>query len=339
MAATVWKGHLSFGLVSIPVRLIRAARAQRVPLRQLYRPREQAVAEPAPRVSRFGAAGSSAAEPEEEPRTWQAPAAEFLPSSLPEIAPVKRVYQPASYERADSEEPIESIPNADLVKGFEPAKGQFVVIDEQELRQIAPKTSTEVEILEFVRFSEIDPVYLETSYFVVPEPSGEKAYSLLFGAMKDEGYAAIANVSMHRRDHVLIVRAGRTGLVAHTMFYADEVRTLDEFHADVNLASQKELDLAKTLIHALAKPFEPDQFKNQFREQLTRLIESRTAEYQIAAPEPQKHGKVIDIMDALKRSLAQVKPAEQIQGTKAEPQRKPARVEQPAKTQRKKSTR
>ena len=92
--------------------------------------------------------------------------------------PVKRVYQSASSE--DEASPVQ---NADLVKGFESAKGQYVVLDEEELRQITPKTSSEMEIVEFVQFSEIDPVYLETSYYVVPEDTGEKAYALLFEAM------------------------------------------------------------------------------------------------------------------------------------------------------------
>jgi DNA end-binding protein Ku len=254
-----------------------------------------------------------------------------MPSQLaqeiqPTVIPVKRFYQPAN--GADESTPIQ---NADLVKGFESAKGEYVVLDDQELRQITPTTSTEMEIVEFVQFSEIDPVYLETSYYVLPEDTGEKAYALLFEAMRGEGHAAIAHVSMHRRDHVMIVRAGKTGLVAHTMFYADVVRTVEEFRTDTGLASAKELELAKSLVQALTKPFEPDRFKNQFRERLNQLISSRAAEHQITPAEAPKSGKVIHIMDALRRSLAEVRSAMQTEQAPPPPtQRKPARAQEQA---------
>ena len=103
------------------------------------------------------------------------------------------------------------IKDADFVKGYESAKGQYVVLDEEELRQITPKTSTKMEVVGFVQIDEIDPVYLETSYYVLPEDSAEKAYALLFGAMRGEGRAAIAHVNIHRRDHVRAVRPGRRG--------------------------------------------------------------------------------------------------------------------------------
>jgi DNA end-binding protein Ku len=214
------------------------------------------------------------------------------------------------------------------VKGYVSTKGHYVVLDEEELRQIMPKTSTEMEIVEFVRFNEIDPIYRETSYYVLPDDSGEKAYALLFDAMRGESRAAIAHVTMHRRDHVMIVRAGKTGLIAHTMFYADEVRTVEEFRTDTSLASAKEVELAKTLIQALTKPFAPDQFKNQFRERLNQLISSRTAEHQTMPAETPQSGKVIDIMDALRLSLAEVKSAEREPAPRTE--RKPVRPDQQA---------
>jgi non-homologous end joining protein Ku len=242
----VWKGHFTFGLVSIPVRLIRAARAQRVPLRQLYRPRETTV---------LNFSESSVADKPEpvagsldlkDASLKREPQSQLAPDISPTVIPVKRVFQPVNAE--DESSPIQ---NAELVKGFESAKGQYVVLDEEELRQITPKTSSEMEIVEFVQFDEIDPIYLETSYYVVPEDSGERAYALLFEAMRGEGRAAIAHVSIHRRDHVMIARAGKTGLIAHTMFYADEVRTVEEFRTDTGLASVKEVELAKALVQAL----------------------------------------------------------------------------------------
>lgn len=316
MPVTVWKGHLTFGLVSIPVRLFRAARAQRVSLRQLYRPgprpeeEEAAIEAPPQRGTREE---KHQGEDEESPVS--------LPAANEPVVPVKRVYQPAN-----GTEQSQPIPQSDLVKGYEVAKGEYVVLDEQELRSVAPKTSTEMEIVEFVRFSEIDPVYLETSYYVAPDEGGDKAYALLLKSMEETGYAALGQVTMHRRDHVMILRSGKTGLIAHTMFYADEVRTVDEFRTNTAMVASKELDLAKTLIQALATSFDPDKFKNQFRERLHQLIARQVAPVESPGP-----AKVIDIMDALKRSLAQAKAAASVEPEAAKPERKPAAGEQSAK--------
>src|SRR5581483_2017112 len=258
MAVTVWKGHLTFGLVSIPVRLFRAARAERVNLRQLYRPSRPAVVETPPQAP--APVKGRKQQPEEAPTPVWEQHIEEAP-----VAPVKRVFQAANWQPGNGGERPEPIPASELVKGYEVSKGEYVVLDEQELRSVAPKTSTEMEIVEFVRFNEIDPVYLETSYYVAPDEGGEKAYALLLKGMEETGYAAIGQVTMHRRDHVMILRPGKTGLLAHTMFYADEVRSVDEFRTDLSLVSGKELELAKALIQALATSFEPAKFKNQFR--------------------------------------------------------------------------
>jgi DNA end-binding protein Ku len=320
MASTVWKGHLTFGLVSVPVRLIRAARPERVKLRQLYRSSQ---------IAMLGHEARSEGSPSPDVPTKRAEperrsSAENLPRTQPEpesaVAPVRRVYQDAS--GVQDQRPIE---RADLVKGYEYAKDEFVVLDEQDLRAIAPQTSTELEIADFVRFSEVDPVYLETSYYVLPEKSGEKAYALLFEAMRKAGYAAIGQLTMHRRDHVIILRTGKTGLIAHTMFYPDEMRTTEEFRTDTSLVAAKELNLAEHLIQALAKPFEPAQFKNRFRERLERLIESRAAGLKITQVEAPRPAPVADLMAALQRSLATAKGPEQTSGAPPETAlRKPA---------------
>lgn len=112
---------------------------------------------------------------------------------------------------------------------------------------------------------------------------------------------------MHRRDHVIILRPGKRGLIGHTMFYPDEVRSTEEFRTGTTLVTAKELDLAKALIAALAQTFDPARFKNAFRERLNELIESRIAGRQTTQIEPRAPAKVIDIMDALKRSLDQAK--------------------------------
>jgi DNA end-binding protein Ku len=296
MASTVWKGHLTFGLVSIPVRLVRAARAERVKLRQLYR-RE----------------------------ALPAAVEDSKPQAQVSAAPVESTYQPVerTYQSADGNH--QPVSDAGLVKGYQQAKGEYVVLEEEEIRAIAPKTSTEMQIVEFVPFDEIDPVYLETSYYLAPDESGEKSYALLFAAMQETGYAAIGQLTMHRRDHVMIVRPGKTGLIAHTMFYADEVRTLDEFRTDAALVSAKELEMARALVQALATSFDPGKFKNQFQERLRALIDSRAAAGPVATVETASPAKAVDLMDALKRSLEAAKQTSQ------SVHRKPARGEQSAK--------
>jgi DNA end-binding protein Ku len=119
------------------------------------------------------------------------------------------------------------------------------------------------------------------------------------------------------------IRPGKRGMIGHTMFYPDEVRATEEFRTNTSLVAEKELDLAKTLIAALAQPFDPARFKNAFREQLRQLIESRVAGRQVTRIEPREPAKVIDIMDALKRSLAQANAVSQ----KRESERKPASME------------
>ena len=165
MAATVWKGYLTFGLVSVPVRLYRAARAERVKLRQLYRPqRTEAVSRNVVSI----------------PTANKAPhASPSVPEFNEEVAPVRRVYQAAG--SPDESQPV---PRSELVKGYEYTKGEYVVLDDQEIRGLAPQTTSEMQIIEFVHFEEIDPVFLETSYYVVPEEIGAKAYALLFEAMR-----------------------------------------------------------------------------------------------------------------------------------------------------------
>ena len=308
MASTVWKGSLTFGLVSIPIRLIKAARAERVKLRQLSRIRPLATTRQTPLLTQ--AAGRRSVSDTEVP-------------TVPEITPVKRVFEP--------EQPSTLGGAVELVKGYEVDKNRYVVLEEEDLKAIAPQNSTEVQVVEFVNFSDIDPVYLETSYYVIPDQNAEKAYAVLLVAMRQAGYAAIGQFTMHRRDHVLILRPGKTGIIAHTMFYPDEVRSTEEFRTNTNLVAGKELDLAKSLIQALAQPFDPKRFKNEFGEKLRALIDSQADSQPVARVEPRKPAEVVDIVESLKRSLAQAKSAatehREAKQTSARPERKPAAAE------------
>jgi DNA end-binding protein Ku len=214
------------------------------------------------------------------------------------VAPIRNT--PTSAENA------QPIPRAEILKGYEYQPEQYVLVSEDELRRITPPTSSDIQILEFVHLGEIDPVYFETSYYVAPEHAGAKPYSLLYTALRKTGYVAIAQIAMHRREHVAIIRAGDRGILMHTMFYANEVRKEQEFKADTALVAGKELDLAVKLIEALAAKFEPEKFRDRYREQVEALIAAKIQGREVASGQPQaaSAAPVVDIMEALKKSLA-----------------------------------
>src|SRR5205085_6609903 len=140
-----------------------------------------------------------------------------------------------------------------------------------------------------------------------PDEAGEKPYALLFDALKKTGYTGVAKIAMHNREHIVILRPGKSGVLMHTMYYNHEIRQVDEFRTDLSLVKDKELALATNLIEALAADFEPEKYKDNYRENLLRMIEAKKQGQEIVAtPEPQQ-AKVIDILEALKASLAMAK--------------------------------
>lgn len=302
MASTVWRGYITFGLISIPVRLFRAARAERVSFRKLYReeperPFEPAGGQAAP-VETTVEADSSGARPMGRAKAPVAPVTET--TARPILSPVQRVSVRSGTDDVLQEKSI--------MKGYEYEKNRFVVVEPEELKDAASKTSTQMEIEEFVQLSEIDPVYFETSYYVAPEEAGEKAYALLYRALQTTGLVAIAQFAMHSREHVVVLRPGKTGIVAHTMFFASEVKAEEEYGADVSALAGRELDLAQTLIHSLAAPFEPGKYRDTYRERLESIIAKKVqGEPVTSAAAVQRPAEVVDIADALRRSLANLK--------------------------------
>ena len=163
-----------------------------------------------------------------------------------------------------------------------------------------------MDIVRSVRLSEIDPVFFETSYYVVPDHGGEKAYTILFEALHETQHVALARVGMYGREHVVIVRPGEHGILAHTMFYVDEIRFENEFRTSPEAIGAKELQLAKTFLEAIEAPFAPEEFKDLYREELQAMIEKKRSvaaaaptAREAAAPAP-----VVDILEALKKSIA-----------------------------------
>jgi DNA end-binding protein Ku len=182
-----------------------------------------------------------------------------------------------------------------------------------------------MEIVRSVRLSEIDPVFFETSYYVVPDHGGEKAYAILFEALKETRHVALARVGMYGREHVVIVRPGEHGMLAHTMFYTGEIRFENEFRANVKDIGAKELELAKTFLEAIEAPFSPEEFKDLYREELQAMIAKKMSETGAApaARPPETARPVVDILEALKKSIAMARkpPAQEIGPSRKAPER------------------
>ncbi len=324
MASTVWRGYISFGLISIPVRLYRAARAERISFRRLTKQTnaEQEVEEEPPQLSSTRSAvlsGSFQKQPAMSVRSVgsEPQLARFGLQPVPEEPVLARVQQVSVRPGSD-----DVVSQKSIVKGYEYEKDRFVEIDPEELKSAAAKTSAAMEIEEFVELAEIDPVYFETSYYLHPEEAGEKAYALLYRSLQLTGLVAIAQFAMHSREHVVVVRPGKKGLLAHTMFFASEVRADEEFRADIDDVSKKELELAQTLIHSLAATFEPEKYHDTYREKIQALIDSKVKGQPApsSAPAP-RQAEVVDIAEALRKSLANLrKPAASVeQQEKPEP--------------------
>jgi DNA end-binding protein Ku len=292
MASTTWRGRIAFGMVSIPVRLYKAARRERIRFHRVYRP-EAVPAGPPPKG----------------PRLVDLEDPEPIAPDPEETTPVARVRNLPAVEPEAPGEPAAPVAKAEILKAFEWEKDRYVVFDPAEIAALRPRTSSELEIGEFVRLAEIDPVFFDTSYYVEPDPGGEKPYAVLYTALADSGYAALGSFAMHGREHTAVVRPGRRGLILHTLFYANEVRAEGEYSVDVTMAASKERQLAVTLVEALAAPFEPGKLKSGQEEKLRALIESRAEKAVPAAGrEPSKIvAPPVDILEALRKSLAAAK--------------------------------
>ena len=255
MASTVWKGYLTFGLLSLPVKLYSAARSETVSFNQLHK--------------------------DDHSRVKQVLYCQV------EDKPIQR---------------------SDIVKGYEYEKDRYVVIDEEDIKKVAPKTAKTMEVLEFVKSAEVDPIFFESSYYLAPDEAGEKPYALLYEALRKTGCVGVAQIAMHNREHIVILRPGPLGILLHTMYYRNEIRQVEEFRTDRSVVKDKELELAMTLIQSLEAPFEPDKYKDEYRENLLALIDAKVKGQEIvAASTPQQKAPVIDILEALKMSLAQAK--------------------------------
>ena len=219
----------------------------------------------------------------------------------------------------------EVVDRSQLVRGYEFAKDTYVRVSEDELKALEGEASKTIDIAEFVPLEKVDPVYFEKAYYLGPDKGGEKAYRLLTDAMAKSGRVAVATFVMRGKESLVLIRPSSDGLMLHTMFFSDEVRSFGEIDKGEGAKIRPgEMDLAQQLIDGLSNDdFTPENYQDSYRMRVLQLIESKVEgkEITVAAPEA-AHAQVIDLMDALKESLAK-----RVPGDKKPPAKAPRRVE------------
>jgi DNA end-binding protein Ku len=227
----------------------------------------------------------------------------------------------------------DEVPYDEIVKGYEIAPDRYVVIEPSELDTLEPKKTKTIEIEEFVELSQIDPIYYDHPYYLAPGTGGAKPYRLLLEAMEETGKVAIARVVIRSKEQLVAVRPMGVALGMATMLFPDEVLPPERLDEVVDAADAKttkrELDIAKQLIESLAGDFEPDKFRDSYREQVLALIERKAEGKEIAVQPPAEEvaAPAPDLMSALKASLDAVRAA----GDGGEKRRKPAAKKAAAK--------
>ena len=253
MAATVWKGYITFGLISIPVRLFAAAREEHIRFHEVHRECRRRIQ--------------------------------------------TRLYCPYHKRMVTRDE---------VAMGYETDKDKYVLVEPAELKNIESRSSKEMNILQFTKLADVDPIYYQTSYFAVPEEGGKRAYALLFRTLGATGYVGIARVVLHQRESVVVIRPYENGLTLHTIYYPSEIRAVKEYQEIEEAGLKKqEIALGEQFARALVKPFHPQEFRDEYQARVKQLIESKEKGHAIPKPGQPKHvAPVIDLMSALKKSLA-----------------------------------
>ncbi len=224
-----------------------------------------------------------------------------------------------------------------IVKGYEYEKDRYVILTDDDFEAIPVESSRAIDIQQFVDLDEIDPMLYKKSYYLVPEETGAKAYALLREALNRAGKVGIAKVSFRDKEHLAALRFRDEAFILETMFWPDEIREADFGGVDVDAkVRDNELEMARTLIENLTADWDPSEFTDEYRESLLRVVEAKINGEEIEVVEAEPAAKVVDLMEALKASVAAAK-----KQTKAEPEpkKKTAAKKAAAKktTQRKKA--
>ena len=297
MARAVWSGTISFGLVSVPVRLYPATRRKDVRFHEIdrvsgQRVRHQKVIEaPAPTLTLPRERGR------ELPPQWEE---RVRPTAVPEKTAARLVAP------------------GDVVKGFEVARDRYVTVDREELEELVPERTRAIDVEQFVDASAVDPIYFDVSYYAVPDRDYERAYGLLVDAMREARKIAICWFVLRRKRYLAALRPQGRLMVLTTMFHADEVLPTAGLEparpADLR---KNEREMAALLINTLSGPFEPERYPDEYRQKLNALIEGRAASARPAGIEVRAGTGVQDLMSALRASVDQARQASTSRGKPA----------------------
>jgi DNA end-binding protein Ku len=286
MPRSVWRGTLSFGLVAIPVSLYPATEAKDVRFHLFDREGRRV------RYRRVVESGPSFREAEED----------------------DVVSEPKETDEVDDDErPAEmEVAYEDLVRGYEVEPEAYVFLEPAEIERVRPSPSRVIDLEEFVRLEDIDPVYFEKAYHVVPARGAEKPYELLLRTLRESGRVGIGRFVLRTKPHLVALRPMEHILALETLYFGDEVRDADRLVSGLGSGevTQREIDISKQLVEALASEWDPSRFADEYREELLRMIAERTPEH-VEEPdeEPSEDAgsRIKDLMETLRRSVEQAK--------------------------------
>jgi DNA end-binding protein Ku len=265
MARAIWSGSISFGMVSIPVKLYGATESKDISFHLLH--------------SKCG-------------------------TRLKQVR----------WCPTDDEE----VPWSETVRGYEYAKGEYVKLTNEDFEKLPLPSRHLIDLSAFVQESEIDPVYYERSYYLAPDERAAKPYALLMQAMEKKGLTALATITIRNKEQLCAIRPRDGAIMLETLYYPDEIRNVEVDTGGAKV-SDRELDMAFTLIELLRKPFEPEEYHDRYREALSQLIEAKLEGREVVKAPAGKETRVIDLADALRKSVEAAR-----KGGKAKPATKPA---------------
>ena len=291
MATAVWTGTLSFGLVTLPVRLYPATQPKDVRF-HLYDRDGRRI-----RYQRVVDAGAEPASDRNELPASDAAVDEDTPAREERSGTTASVEKPVAWD--------------EVVRGVETDDGELVTVPREELERIRPERSRSIDIQDFVELEQIDPVYLDKSYYAIPmTPEATKPYVLFHHAMREAGRIGIGRFVLRTKPHLVAIRPMERVLAVETMFFGDEVRDPADLAPDLDgvEVDERELDLAVTLIETLKTDWDPDAYADTYREELLRMLAERTPTKRAAEePSPAGGSAVEELMAALKESVAAAK--------------------------------
>ena len=196
---------------------------------------------------------------------------------------------------------------SETVRGYEYAKDQYVTLTDEDFEKLPLPSKHTIELTAFVKAEEIDPVFYEKSYHLAPDDRGEKPYALLIRTLEKKDLTAIATITIRKKEQLCALRPKDGALMLETLYYPDEIRAQPEMDLDKTKITERELDMAFTLIDLLRKPFDPEEYKDHYREALTQVIEAKLEGRDVVTSPAARESKVLDLADALRRSVEAAK--------------------------------